>query len=290
MLVMLVSLASVSHAKSLILGSKNFTEQHILSAMTVQYLEHNGFRLDARTDLATIILREALINQQIDFYWEYTGTSLIIFNHVTDKVSDEEAYHIVKTLDAKRDLVWLTPAKMNNTYAIAMRRDLAEKYAILTVSDFATFINKQHQQGAKQWQLGFDIEFVGRSDGLAPMLDMYQFRLNRPQIRQMEAGLVYNAIRDDFVKAGLVYTTDGRINGFDLKVLEDDRHYFPSYNVAPVIRKEVLAKYPELEPLLNRLIPYLTNETISRLNAQVDIEHKSINEVANGFLKENGLL
>lgn len=287
---MLISLASVSHAKSLIIGSKNFTEQHILSAMTVQYLEHNGFRLDARTDLATIILREALINQQIDFYWEYTGTSLIIFNHITEKVTDDEAYHIVKKLDAKRGLVWLTPAKMNNTYAIAMRRDMAEKYEISTVSEFATLINKQHKQDVKQWQLGFDIEFVGRSDGLAPMLDMYQFALNRPQIRQMEAGLVYNAIRDDFVKAGLVYTTDGRINGFDLKVLEDDRHYFPSYNVAPVIRKEVLAKYPELEPLLNRLIPYLTNETISRLNAQVDIEHKSINEVANGFLKENGLL
>lgn len=136
---------------------------------------------------------------------------------------------------------------MNNTYAFAMQRVRAEKENIQTLSQLVERLN-QMQQGDKKhlWMIGFDPEFVNRSDGLAPMQQKYGLTLERPQIRQMDPGLVYNAIRDGFVDAGLIYTTDGRVKGFDLQVLEDDKGYFPSYAVTPTVRADVLEKTPVL--------------------------------------------
>ncbi|CAI0750278.1 glycine betaine ABC transporter substrate-binding protein [Serratia ficaria] len=291
---LLLSLLLVSAggwAAPLTLASKNFTEQRILSAITVQYLQAKGFQVQPKTNLATVITRNAMINKQIDMTWEYTGTSLIIFNHINKRMSAQETYDTVKKLDAKLGLVWLQPADMNNTYAFAMQRKRAEKEQIRTLSQLVAKVEQVRRTDPKHnWMLGLDLEFAGRSDGLKPMQQLYNMPLDRPQIRQMDPGLVYNAIRDGFVDAGLVYTTDGRVKGFDLQVLEDDKGYFPSYAVTPVVRAEVLKNTPGLEQALNTLSKQFNNQVITELNAKVDIEYQTPQQVADAFLKQRGLI
>ncbi|MBL0880945.1 glycine betaine ABC transporter substrate-binding protein [Serratia ureilytica] len=287
----LLMTGAAAWAAPLTLASKNFTEQRILSAITVQYLRAKGFQVEPKTNLATVITRNAMINKQIDMTWEYTGTSLIIFNHINKRMTPQETYDTVKKLDAKLGLVWLQPADMNNTYAFAMQRRRAEKEQIRTMSQLVAKVEQVRKTDPKHnWLLGLDLEFAGRSDGLKPMQALYDMPLDRPQIRQMDPGLVYNAIRDGFVDAGLVYTTDGRVKGFDLQVLEDDKGYFPSYAVTPVVRAEVLQKTPGLEAALNTLSKQFNNQVITELNARVDIDYQTPQQVADAFLKQRGLI
>jgi osmoprotectant transport system substrate-binding protein len=280
----LILAASFASAAQIRLGSKDFTEQHLLSAMTRLYLEEKGFEVTATTDLPSVILRGALINNQLDLVWDYTGTALIVYHKLTE-VNPEQSYERVKELDIPNGLVWLKPAAMNNTYAFAMQRKRAEALDISTMSGMVKQFN-QH----KDWKIGLDIEFAGRPDGLKPMQEKYQLTLDRPQMKQMNSGLVYNAIRDGFVEVGLVYATDGRVKGFDFIILEDDLHFFPSYAATPVVEKSVLDANPGLEEALNTLSALLDNDTISTLNAKVDIEHLRVDEVAAQFLKDKGLL
>nr|WP_148875829.1 glycine betaine ABC transporter substrate-binding protein [Serratia marcescens] len=283
--------SAAAWAAPLTLASKNFTEQRILSAITVQYLRAKGFQVEPKTNLATVITRNAMINKQIDMTWEYTGTSLIIFNHINKRMSPQETYDTVKKLDAKLGLVWLQPADMNNTYAFAMQRKRAQKEQIRTMSQLVAKVEQVRKTDPKHnWLLGLDLEFAGRSDGLKPMQALYDMPLDRPQIRQMDPGLVYNAIRDGFVDAGLVYTTDGRVKGFDLQVLEDDKGYFPSYAVTPVVRADVLQNTPGLEAALNTLSKQFNNQVITELNARVDIDYQTPQQVADAFLKQRGLI
>ncbi|MDM9614419.1 MULTISPECIES: osmoprotectant ABC transporter substrate-binding protein OsmX [Kosakonia] len=284
-------LTASAHAAPLVVATKSFTEQHILSALTVQYLQKKGFQVQPQTNIATVISRNAMINKQVDMTWEYTGTSLIIFNHINKRMSAQETYDTVKRLDAKHGLVWLNPANMNNTYAFAMQRKRAEAEHITTMSQMVAKIEEIRKTNPKKnWLLGLDLEFAGRSDGMKPLQEAYGMELDRPQIRQMDPGLVYNAIRDGFVDAGLVYTTDGRLKGFDLKTLEDDKGFFPSYAVTPVVRKDTLEANPGLEEALNTLSGLLNNEVIISLNAKVDIDHQTPQQVARDFLREKGLL
>lgn len=278
-------------AAPLVMATKSFTEQHILSAMTVLWLQKKGFEVVPKRNIATTIGRNALLNKQIDMVWEYTGTSLIIFNHISQPMSSQQAYETVKKLDGKLGLVWLTPAPMNNTYAFAMTQERAKKEGITTMSQLVAKVEQVRQSDPDHnWRLGLDLEFAGRSDGLQPLQKTYNLALDRPQIRQMDPGLVYNAIRDGFVDAGLIYTTDGRVKGFDLKVLEDDKHFFPSYNVTPVVRQDVLASHPGLDSALNQLSAQITNEAITELNKRVDIDHESPEKVARDFLQSKNML
>lgn len=287
----LLMTGAAAWAAPLTLASKNFTEQRILSAITVQYLRAKGFQVEPKTNLATVITRNAMINKQIDMTWEYTGTSLIIFNHINKRMTPQETYDTVKKLDAKLGLVWLQPADMNNTYAFAMQRQRAVKEQIRTMSQLVAKVEQVRKTDPKHnWLLGLDLEFAGRSDGLKPMQALYDMPLDRPQIRQMDPGLVYNAIRDGFVDAGLVYTTDGRVKGFDLQVLEDDKGYFPSYAVTPVVRADVLQNTPGLEAALNTLSKQFNNQVITELNARVDIDYQTPQQVADAFLKQRGLI
>ena len=278
-------------AAPLVMATKSFTEQHILSAMTVLWLQKKGFEVVPKRNIATTIGRNALLNKQIDMVWEYTGTSLIIFNHINQPMSSQQAYETVKKLDAKLGLVWLNPAPMNNTYAFAMTRERAEKEGISTMSQLVAKIEQVRKSDPDHnWRLGLDLEFSGRSDGMKPLQKTYNLALDRPQIRQMDPGLVYNAIRDGFVDAGLIYTTDGRVKGFDLKVLEDDKHFFPSYNVTPVVRQDVLASHPGLDTALNQLSAQINDEAITELNKRVDIDHESPEKVARDFLHSKNML
>jgi len=286
-----LAISSAASAAPIVMATKSFTEQHIVSALATVWLKKKGFDIEPKTNIATTITRNAMLSKQVDMTWEYTGTSLIIFNHIEQRMSPEEAWQTVKKLDGEKGLIWLNPAPMNNTYAFAMKRDRAEKEQIETISQLVAKVEQVRKTDPENnWMLGLDLEFAGRSDGLKPLQKAYGLELDRPQIRQMDPGLVYNAIRDGFVDAGLVYTTDGRVKGFELKVLKDDKGYFPSYALTPVVRKETLDAHPGLAEALNQLSPLITDDAITEMNKRVDIDHQSPQQVARDFLKSNGLL
>lgn len=274
-----------AQAQTIVVGGKNYTEQQLMAEMTTQLLKAKGFTVDKRAGLGTAPLRQAQEAGQIDVYWEYTGTSLITFNKVTDKLDANATYAKVKELDAAKGLVWLEPSKANNTYALAMRKKDAEAKGIRTLDDLATKV-----KGGQAMKFGCNAEFYARPDGLAPLQKTYDFDFGRENVVRMDTGLVYQALRDSQVDVGLVFATDGRVPAFDFVILKDTRGYFPTYAMTPVIRKETLDKNPTLAGILNSLSAKLDDATMAKLNASVDVDKKSIEEVATGFLKAQSLI
>ena len=279
------ALPLAAQAQTVVVGGKNFTEQQIMSEMTAQLLKAKGFTVDKRAGLGTAPLRQAQEAGQIDLYWEYTGTSLITFNKVVDKMDAAATYAKVKELDAAKGLVWLNPSKANNSYALAMRKKDAEAKGIKSLDDLATKL-----KGGQALKLGCNAEFYARPDGLAPLQKTYGFDFGRENVVRMDTGLIYQALRDSQVDVGLVFATDGRVPAFDFVILTDTKGYFPTYAMTPVIRKETLDKNPKLAELLNGLSAKLDDLTMAKLNASVDVEKKSIEEVAAGFLKAQSLV
>ena len=276
----------------IVVGGKNFTEQLILSEITSQYLSSLGYRTVLKNGLGSTLMRAAQINGELDVVWEYTGTSLILYNHVTEKLDQAATYQRVKTLDAKRGLAWLNESDINNTYAVAVPR--AKLGDMRTLSDLAARIRENQRDGQDRHgtgnELAMDAEFGGRSDGLRPMLAAYGITLPRRDIKQMDPGLVYTALKNGQVSAGVVYTTDGRVAGFDLALLADDKHYFAAYRATPVVRQATLDANPALAGQLNALAAKLDTQTMTALNKRVDIDQASISGVAHDFLVQNHLL
>ena len=267
------------------IGARVFTEQTMLAELTAQYLRDKGYQVQITGGLGSNLARSAQESGQLDLLWEYTGVSLVAYNHVDEKLDSEQTYQRVKELDIKKGLVWLSPSKFNNTYALALPDKIAQQYPqVNTMSDLTTVLKDEADKGHI---VALDTEFANRSDGLVGMVKHYGMNLGRENTRQMDAGLVYTALRNGQVFAGLVYTTDGRLNAFKLKVLEDDKHYFPDYTAAPVIRKEYLDKHPQLADLLKPLAALLDNQTMRTLNARIDVDHESPTVVAAEFLREH---
>ena len=272
-----------AEAPVLRIGARVFTEQTMLAELTAQYLRDKGYQVEITGGLGSNLARSAQESGQLDLLWEYTGVSLVAYNHVDEKLDSEQTYQRVKELDAKKGLVWLSPSKFNNTYALALPDKIAQQYPqVNNMSDLTTVLKAEADKGHI---VALDTEFANRSDGLVGMVKHYGMNLGRENTRQMDAGLVYTALRNGQVFAGLVYTTDGRLNAFKLKVLADDKHYFPDYTAAPVIRKEYLDKHPELADLLKPLAALLDNQTMRTLNARIDVDHESPTVVAAEFLR-----
>ncbi len=280
--------AGVAHAaeKPVIrLGARVFTEQSVLAAITAQYLDAKGYNVQITSGLGSNLARSAQETNQLDMVWEYTGVSLVSYNHVNEKLDSAATYQRVKELDAKKGLVWLTPSKFSNTYALALPQNIAKAYPqVNTISQLNQVLIDEPKKGHV---LALDTEFANRSDGLVGLTHTYDLKFTRPDIRQMDAGLVYTALRNGQVFTGLVYTTDGRLNAFHLKLLEDDKHYFPDYTAAPVVRKDFLDKHPDLAADLKPLAELLDDETMRQLNAKVDVEHLSPTAVATQFLRDH---
>ena len=267
------------------IGARVFTEQTLLAEITSQYLRAKGYDAQVTGGLGSNLARSAHESGQLDMLWEYTGVSLVAYNHVTEKLDSEQSYARVKELDAKKGLVWLTPSKFSNTYALALPKNVADQYPqINNISD----LNRVLRDEAKTNNLvALDTEFANRSDGLDGMVKLYDMNLTRKNIRQMDAGLVYTALRNGQVFAGLVYTTDGRLNAFKLKLLEDDKHYFPDYTAAPVVRQAYLDAHPQLAEQLKPLAELFDDNTMRELNARVDVDHQSPSSVAADFLRQH---
>ncbi|MEE9943028.1 MAG: glycine betaine ABC transporter substrate-binding protein [Pseudomonas asiatica] len=268
------------------IGARVFTEQTVLAEITAQYLRANGFDVRVTSGLGSNIARQAQETGQLDLMWEYTGVSLVSYNHIDERMPSAEAtYAKVKALDAKKDLIWLTPSKFSNTYALGLPKQVAEAYPqINSISDLNQVLRDESH---RNHLVALDTEFANRPDGLVGLKAMYDLQVGRANIRQMDAGLVYTAMHNNQVFAGLVYTTDGRLNAFNLKLLEDDKHYFPDYTAAPVVRKQVLDANPQLAGLLKPLAEQLDDETMRQLNAKVDVDHQNPTKVAAAFLRDH---
>lgn len=280
----LLATPATAGAEEIVVGGKNFTEQQLLAEMTAKLLEAKGYEVDRRAGMGSTALRQAQENGQIDVYWEYTGTSLITYNKIDERMSPQDTYDKVKALDGEKGLVWLDPSAANNTYALAMRKADAEAKGIKTLSDLAAKIN-----AGEALTFASNAEFYARPDGLKPLEEAYGFEFGRSNIKRMDTGLVYQALKEGEVDVGLVFATDGRIPAFDFVVLEDDKSYFPSYALTPVVREEVLEENPDLAGTLNALSAKLDDETMAQLNAAVDVDQKTIEDVAQSFLQEQGL-
>ncbi|WP_223448117.1 MULTISPECIES: glycine betaine ABC transporter substrate-binding protein [Pseudomonas] len=269
------------------IGARVFTEQTLLAEITAQYLRTKGYDAQVTGGLGSNLARSAQESGQLDMVWEYTGVSLVSYNHVTEKLDSQQSLARVTELDAKKGLTWLSPSKFSNTYALALPANIAAEYPqVNTISDLDRTLRAEAKDNPL---VALDTEFANRSDGLAGMVKLYDMDLTRKNIRQMDAGLVYTALRNGQVFAGLVYTTDGRLNAFKLKLLEDDKHYFPDYTAAPVVRQDYLDAHPQLAAQLKPLADLFDDETMRQLNARVDVDHQSPSSVAADFLRQHPL-
>jgi osmoprotectant transport system substrate-binding protein len=285
-LITLTFSVQTASAASIVIGGKGFTEQLLLAEITGQYLTSKGYKVELKTGMGTSLVREALENKQVDMYWEYTGTAFLTFHK--NKFANqpgEEIYQAVKAKDEKIGIVWLNASKANNTYALAVRQADAKAKGLVSLEDMAAKLN-----AGEELTLGCNIEFYKRDDGLKPLQKAYGFKFPRSAIKRMETGLIYKALKDGDVDVGLVFATDGRIPAFNFTVLKDTKNFFPAYAITPTVRKETLAAHPDLGDHLNTLSALFDDATMSALNAQVDVDKKSVTTVAEGFLKKQGLI
>lgn len=285
-IIVVISGPPSSSAQMLVVGGKNFTEQLIIAEMTSQLLKAKGISVLTKTGFSTSGIRQEQEAGLVDLYWEYTGTSLVTFNDVRETLGPEEGYVRVSKLDARKGLIWLPPSKVNNTYALAMRRVDADAKRIVLISDLARLSRE-----GEVFRFVCNTEFYIRPDGLLPLQRTYQFEFRPQDVIRMEAGAIYEMLRDDSsLDVGLVFSTDGRIAAYDFVLLEDDGGFFPAYLLAPVVRKATLDEHPSLATYLEGLSAKLDNKTMAALNSMVDVQKRPVEEVAASFLTDNGLI
>ncbi|GAA1520315.1 glycine betaine ABC transporter substrate-binding protein [Nocardioides humi] len=273
-------------------GSKNFNENIILGKIALILLKSAGADVTDLTNIpGSASARQAHLTGDIDAMWEYTGTGWLQYLTQPDPIPDEEKqYEAVRDLDLERnDLVWLPPAPMNNTYAFAITEQSAQKYGITTLSEIA-------KVPVAERTFCVESEFRDRNDGLEGMLETYGIPLGSAQgvpesnLKTFQTGAIYDATASGNCVFGEVFTTDGRILALDLTVLEDDKRYFPNYNVSLVVRKELFDEHPEIEDLMAPVTAKLTNEELLAMNARVDVDGEEPTDVAYDWLVDNGFV
>jgi len=266
-----------SPANGVAVGSKDFTEELVLGEMYAQLLEKHGLVASRKLNLGgTQVAMEALRRGDIDLYPEYTGTALITELKLSPSGDAASIYRAVKSEYMRRyELVWLDPAPMNDTQALAMTRAVSEKYHMRSLSELA--------QAAPQLRLGAIPEFTTREDALPGLQRAYggfQFK----SVKLFDIGLKYKALESGQVDVVVAFGTDGQIAKDHLVVLSDDKHFWPAYQVAPVVRRATLEKHPEIATVLNKLAPLLTDAVMRDLNYNVDGDKQDPADVARAFL------
>ena len=281
---------------SVVVGSKQFTEQLILGEMLALLLEDAGYPVERQIGLAgTDVVHQALINDEVDTYVEYTGTALLAILKMslptgtptagagaTPVAGADAVYDIVKDEYAKQfNVAWLDPLGFNNTYTLALAEERAAELGVETISDLIA-VSGDLTFGATQ-------EFLTRPDGLPGLMETYQ-GLKFADAQGFDPGLVYQAVDSGDVDVISAFATDGRIPALGLVTLEDDLGFFPPYYAAPVVRQELLDEDPAVADVLNSLAGLLDDQTMADLNAQVDVDGKEPEDVAHAFLEEQGLI
>lgn len=268
-------LTSCSQKPELIVGSKNFSEQLILGELAAQHLE-NTLHIHVRRKLdlgGTLLAQKALEAGEIDFYPEYTGTALTT---ILKQPPDRDPVEVLKRVRAgyrQWKLEWSDPIGFNNTFAMVIRKADADERNAHSISEAATF--------AKGWKLGVGYEFITRPDGLPGLIGTY--RLNtKGSVKTMDLGLLYQALEQGQVDMVAGNSTDGQLAAKPFIVLDDDKHYFPPYEAAWVVRDSAYAKMPGLREALAKL--HISTEQIREMNAELDAKHTPVRQIARNFL------
>jgi osmoprotectant transport system substrate-binding protein len=293
-LMALLFLAGAVQAQAVRVGSKIDTEGALLGNLVVQVLEAGGVKTENKLQLGnTKIVRGALVAGEIDLYPEYTGNGA--FFHADEKnpawKQRDSGYQLVKKLDQEKNkLVWLAPAPANNTWAIAIRKDVAAAQKLKSLADFGQWV-----AGGGKVKLAASAEFAERPDALPAFQSAYGFKLTQDQLLLLAGGDTAATIKaaaeqTSGVNAAMAYGTDGPLAALGLVVLEDSKGVQPVYAPAAVVRADVLAKQPKIEALLAPLFKTLDTATLQRLNAQIALEGQDAKKVAAAHLKATGLL
>jgi len=293
--------ASAQDKPTVTVGSKDFTEQELVGEILAQLLEAAGYKAERKLNLGgTAIVHQALVSGDVDVYVEYTGTGLLaILNMSLPETSAtpmaemgatpmaggtagmDAIYEIVKDEYKKQfNLVWLDPLGFNNTYILAMTQEKATELGVSTTSDLAAH--------AANLTFGGTQEFLTRPDGLPGLTATYGFEFGDEV--GLDPGLVYQAVDSGQVDVISAFATDSRIVQLGLVTLADDRHFFPPYFAAPVVRQELLDQDPAIGDVLNQLAGSIDDATMLGLNAHVDVDQQDVEDVAKSFLQERGLV
>ena len=269
--------------ESIVVGSKNFTEQLVLGELFAQQIEaHSALRVERRLNLGgTFICHDGLVSGKIDLYPEYTGTALTAV--LKDPIQSDPAEVLRRVREeyrARFNVEVMPPLGFNNTFAMVVRGDDADKLHLRTISDIAPYASK--------WRAGFGYEFMERPDGYRGWVAAYGLHFTgAPRI--LDLGLLYRALADKQVDLVAGNSTDGVIASLHMAVLEDDRHFFPPYEAVPLVRSATLEKHPEVRDALGALAGKISVDEMRLMNYAVDGEHRDPAEVVRAFRKAKGL-
>ena len=286
--------ASASAQTAVRVSSKIDTEGALLGSLMIQALEASGIKTENRLQLGnTKILRGAIVAGEVDLYPEYTGNGAFFFSDEKNPVWKNAAagYALVKKVDAaKNNIIWLAPAPANNTWGIALRRDVAEKNGVKSLADLGKFLS-----GGGKFKLAASAEFIERSDALPAFQSAYGFKLDNSQLLTLAGGdttvtIKAAAAQTSGVNAAMAYGTDGAIAALGLIVLDDPKGIQPVYAPAPLVRAATLARYPRIRDVLDPVFATLDGATLQKLNAKIAVEGQDAKKVAADYLKARGLI
>jgi osmoprotectant transport system substrate-binding protein len=271
-------------------GSKDFTEQLVLGYIAEFALSAAGAKV---RDLTSIVgsagARKALESEQIDILWDYTGSSWISYNGNADPIPDARRQYVaVKRQDLERNgIAWTAITyRVDNTYAFAVNQDAAARLGLDKFSDIPR-IMAEHPDDAT---FCVDTEFANRNDGMPGVEQAYGFTADKAKVKTLTEGTIYRATADGTCTFGEVFTTDGRIQALNLKVLADDKLFFPRYNLGITTRDELLRRYPQITGIFEPVSAKLTNQELLKLNAQVDVDGRDPADVARDWMVQQGLV
>ena len=266
----------VPAADTIRVGSKDFTENEIVAELYALALEDAGYDVDRIFDIAGSVIHTSIVNDEIDLYPEYTGTGLISILQLDPITDPQEVYDTVKeAYEDQFGLTWLDYAEANDGQGLFISKAASDEYGITTISDL--------QKNAENLRFASQGEFDEREDGL-PGLEKVYGPFNWKSSKIYDNGLKYNVVENDEADVAPAYTTEGRLAEADKFVLlEDDKQAWPPYNLAPVVRDSVLEENPDIPEILGRIDAALDTETITALNAQVDVDKEEYEDVAASF-------
>ena len=257
-------------------GSKDFTENLVVSEIYALALEDAGYEVERIPNIASSVVHTSITNDEIDLYPEYTGTGLLVILEMEMETDPQKVYDTIKAEYAEQfDLTWLDYAEANDSAGLVIKTSVAEKYGIETISDL--------QKNASELRFASQGEFDLREDGLPGLTKAYG-EFNWKSSTVYDNSLKYEVLKNDEADVAPAYTTEGQLtNKEEFTVLVDDKNFWPPYNLAPVIRNEVLEVNPDIAEILNNISSTLDTETMTNLNAKVDVDGQEYEAVAKEY-------